>query len=120
MCVLFCLACAPEDGTNKEMSCVCSMCCARRTESIQDLKRSPLRDAVGLKPAAGSKKATFWVSLWRQTGKVRIIQGIPPILMAALVMEGYQCYPLFEKHPVWGVLKYRWVLLLLLTGQISG
>ncbi|XP_065555411.1 zinc finger protein Aiolos isoform X8 [Lathamus discolor] len=50
------------------MSCVCSTCCARRTESVQDLKRSPLRDAVGLKPAAGSKKATFWVSLWRQTG----------------------------------------------------
>ena len=92
MCGLFlaCL-CLLRRCRDKETSCVCSIGCDRRTKSVWDLKRCPLRNAVGLKTAAGSKKAMFWFSLWRQTGKIIIIQDVPPVLLATtvLMIEGY-------------------------------
>lgn len=68
---------------DKGTGCVCSICC--------DLKRCPLRNAVGWKSAAGSKKAMFWFSLWRQTGKIIRIKDIPPVPLptAVLMLEGY-------------------------------
>lgn len=58
----------------------------RRSKSIWDLKRCPLRNAVGLKNAAGSEEAMFWFSLWRQTDKIIIIQDVPPVLLPTAVL----------------------------------
>lgn len=65
---------------------LCLLCMLdSRTKSIWDLKRCPLRNAVRLKNAAGSEKAMFWFSLWRQTGKIVIIQDVPPVLLPTAV-----------------------------------
>lgn len=76
---------------DEDTSCVCSICCDRRAKSRWDLKRCPLRNTVGLKTAAGSKKAMFWVSLWMQTGKIIIIQDVLPVPLptAVSMIEGY-------------------------------
>lgn len=69
----------------RKRSCVCSICCDRRANSIRGLKRCPLRTAIGLKNAAGSKKAMAQFSLCRHTGRAIINQDIPPVLLPTVL-----------------------------------
>lgn len=89
-CLTLASLCLSSWHKDKETSCVCSICRDRGTKGIGDLKRCPLCSAVGLKSAAGGKKATFWFSLWMQTGKIIIIQDVAPVLLptAVLMIEG--------------------------------
>lgn len=47
-------------ASDKETGCVCSIFCDGRTKSRWDFQTCPLPCTVGLKSAAGRKKAAFW------------------------------------------------------------